>query len=72
MTKTSPLKQISSFILHPFSFLLAALVFLWLWWLDAVFVTAALGGVAWFLRLRSEFKSVLAQREDLQRDEHEN
>jgi uncharacterized membrane protein YjjP (DUF1212 family) len=43
---------------------LAALVFAWRGNWDAVVVAAALGGVAWFVRLRLELRALLPKEEE--------
>lgn len=45
-------------------FLLAAIFFLWRGLMDATFVAAALGAVAWFLNVRAQLRRTLPDEED--------
>ena len=52
--------------------LCAALFFLWRGQWDGVFVAAALGGVAWFARLRVELGALIPPDEDVTEEKQEN
>jgi hypothetical protein len=52
-------------------FLLAAIFFLWRGLMDATFVAAALGAVAWFLNLRAQLRRNLPDEEETDDDSME-
>lgn len=52
--------------------LVAATAFLLLGYIDAAFVTATLGVVAWFVNLRARLKKAAAEDEEAQRETDED
>ena len=68
--KLLPLTRV--FQLASIAGLCAALFFLWRGQWDGVFVAAALGGVAWFARVRAELSALLPPDEDFTEENNEN
>ncbi len=53
-------------------FLLAAIFFLWRGLMDATFVAAALGAVAWFLNVRAQLRRNLPEEEEEAEEDYED